>query len=84
MYLCDICEQPSERGAPKLRHVIKRKDGNIARELAVCVDCNRRLASGATPDQLRRAWKARLTGQAVAAAPQQPKPAPILNGGDVL
>lgn len=60
-YRCDICTRQSRPGQPKLRHAIKRWDGQIARELAVCTVCNRELLAGARVKQLRAAFVAQTT-----------------------
>lgn len=53
MYRCSLCAQPSRPGQPRLLHVVKRADGSILKELAVCSDCQNALASGKTLAQLR-------------------------------
>lgn len=66
MYRCDICNQTSKAGSPKLKHVIKRPDGNIAKEVPACSDCNHQLGRGLTLAQLRQRIQSR---RAVAPAP---------------
>lgn len=60
-----------------LRHVVKRRNGEIARELAVCGSCQGALGNGRTPSDLRRAIEARRTGETVVATRQQ-QAAPII------
>jgi len=38
-YRCQRCREIVPRGQPVRRHVIKRADGSIERELAVCEGC---------------------------------------------
>ena len=57
-YQCSICPNVADRGASQLKHVVKRADGSIARELAVCAECHACLKSGyplATVQKIRGA-----------------------------
>ena len=47
-YRCQLCYQPTAVGAPRLVHLVKRPDGSISRELAICRLCHEHLASGET------------------------------------
>lgn len=85
-YRCDICQRPSTPGRPKRRHVVKRADGNIHRELAVCGECQFRIEAGTPLATLERtARNARMLWQskqldthsitpATTPAPRQPAP----------
>lgn len=59
-YLCDICNHPSQRGKPKLRHTLYRNLVNgggvvrqeISKELAVCEACGGELSRGTPLENL--------------------------------
>lgn len=46
MYKCEVCKEPSAPNQPKRRLVVKRPDGQIEKEMAVCVDCDALLKTG--------------------------------------
>lgn len=47
-YRCKACGGIVPAGRPRLIHVVKREDGQIAREVPVCQKCSDLLASGAS------------------------------------
>jgi hypothetical protein len=51
-YRCGICQDVVSGGQPQKRHVVKRPDGNIAREVPVCGECHAALRSGYTLQQM--------------------------------
>ncbi len=47
-YKCSVCQNPVPAGQPQRRHVVKKPDGNVLREVAVCESCQAGLRSGYT------------------------------------
>ncbi len=47
-YKCAICKQVVPAGQPRLVHLVKRQDGSVSREIAVCRHCHESLTGGAT------------------------------------
>lgn len=39
MYLCRICGEPQGPGTPMLKHIVYRRNGQIAQEIPICSDC---------------------------------------------
>ena len=76
MYRCSLCAKCSRPYQPKLRHLVYRLDGSIAREIPVCWECKTNIASGATIEELsymfqnNRAWELSKPGHH---PPQHPK-----------
>ena len=52
MYLCQICKRPSKPGEPLRKHILKKRDGNIAREIPICDTCRAALHDGIPLAQL--------------------------------
>ena len=46
MYRCNVCRAVSGAGRPLLRHLILKPDGDILREIPVCLSCHEALADG--------------------------------------
>lgn len=40
MYRCEICKEVQEPGLKRTTYYIYRPDGNIAREIPVCINCH--------------------------------------------
>lgn len=76
MYRCNVCARVSPRGMPRLNYVVKRRDGSIERELAVCGECDGKLRSGVPLDRLVRSLNGQASPEALAAARVYPPPAP--------
>lgn len=51
-YRCKTCRGIVPSGKPRLVHLVKRADGSIARELAVCATCQDFLARGTSASNL--------------------------------
>lgn len=51
-YRCEVCTNPVGARHPRLTHALKRPDGSISRELAVCHLCRHYLAAGYTVTQV--------------------------------
>ncbi len=51
-YRCQVCKGECPPRQPRLTHVVKRKDGSILTEYAVCAACQAALAAGAKPSDL--------------------------------
>jgi hypothetical protein len=51
MYRCDICKYTSDPKEPRRVRAVKRRDGNIERELSLCASCAAEFdrASGVAP-----------------------------------
>lgn len=45
-FKCQVCKQPQPAGTQRKLHVIRRKDGSVQRELAVCDPCHAVLVGG--------------------------------------
>jgi len=53
-YQCSLCDDVVAAGTKKLRHVVKRPDGQIERELAVCQTCDNLLRAGHRIEEVRK------------------------------
>lgn len=60
-YRCEVCSQLCRSGEPLRRHTVLRPNGQIERELPVCVSCARQLAEGVRLDWLIEERKIRYT-----------------------
>jgi hypothetical protein len=67
-YRCEVCRGVAPPGTPERHHIVKKTDGNIARVLRVCEDCQHELGRGTSLVDLCR----RLRAPAV----PLPRPAP--------
>lgn len=60
-YRCSICDAKVSHNKQMKRFIIKRLNGQIEREIPVCLDCDAGLRSGYTPDEVRSAVAATAT-----------------------
>ncbi len=54
-YRCGICDTHVSHNKQMKRFVVKRPNGQIEREISICLDCDAGLRCGYTPDEIRRA-----------------------------
>ena len=53
-YRCEVCATVSRPGVAKLRHLLLRKNGDIAKEITCCGECHKKLGVGdVTVQQLK-------------------------------
>ena len=72
-YRCQPCRALVPAGQPRLIHVIKRANGQIAKEVLVCPLCHEALTSGKTLNSLTAPQK--QEPEIAPIRPQQPQPA---------
>lgn len=53
-YRCQVCEEKVRGNQPLQRHIIKRADGQIAREIPCCLACCSLFNAGMPIEQVRR------------------------------
>jgi len=74
-YRCKVCRATVPHNQPRLLHVVKRPNGQITKEILVCVLCQRELEGGKPVRSLLRPAQP----QSSAAVPA---PAPLPVGGN--
>lgn len=77
MYRCEICKDNTE--GKKRKHILRRHDRSILREVAVCPKCERRLETGEPMSHLQREYAEVIPVGVTAPAPVPPPPPPKVN-----
>ena len=75
MYRCQVCTKVSAPGESRQVHTIRRRNGQVKRELSVCGPCKRALTIGQPLAELTAAHKRPLQIH-------RPQPVPVVEAAD--